>query len=448
MSAAALLMRRVRSEGAILLLLFVLAVATSFLFAAAPRLLNRVSDDAVRYAVAHASPVDRDIWLYANGFITAGTDTGASVVGAYGAQRQADFPPSINSVISGRFQGATTARFLVPQSIVVLSLRYQDGLTDASRLVEGRWPVDRQMPLKTVRVGQPVDPSTQAAPTVFEAALSTTQAEFANAHVGDRFAIGLDGSDPLVPKTANVLAPTEIEIVGIYEPLDPSAPTWAGSGLIQPSFKQGPDGIQAIYTTAYVPAESYPRLAAGGLPFHYDWHFQVDPALIDADQAATLQTDLQRLDLIVAPTDDTFLADTSSTVSVNSVSIGTGLLGIIDEFAAQRARSKSVLSIAALGLLGLAAGATAMLAILLVRRRRFGLLLARGRGASGRLLLGAELLEAIVLAGIAALLGLLLAVIAVPARDTPLSPILAFVVALVTRRSARRPRRGPRRGDR
>ena len=232
-----------------------------------------------------------------------------------------------------------------------------------------------------------------------------------------------------MPKTAFVIAPTEIDVVGIFEPLDPSADEWVGSALLQPSLKQGASGIEAIYATAYVPAEAYANLAAGLLPFHYDWHFEIDPARLNADQAESLQPDLQRLDLLVAPTDTRFMHTVSSEVTVNNVSIGSGLAGILDGFVAQRARSESVLSIAAVGLLGLAAGAIAMLAILLVRRRRSSLLLARGRGASGRLLLGAQLLEAVVLAGGAALVGLLLAIYAVPARDAPLSPILALVVA-------------------
>ena len=429
LAAAALLLRRLRTEIGILLLLFALVTSTSFLFAAAPRLFNRVTDDAVRYAVAQASPVERDVWLYANGFIGAGTGGGVSAVKAYGDAREGDFPTSIDRLVSNRVDGFTTVRFTVPKSIVDLSLRYQDGVTDATRLTAGRWPVDLGMQLQQIRVGQDTGATGQAPPTVFEAALSTTEADAIGAHVGDTFNINLDGSDPFIPKTAFVIAPTEIDVVGIFEPIDPSADEWAGSPLIQPSYKQGASGIEAIYATAYVPAEAYANLAAGLLPFHYDWHFEIDPARLDADQVESLRPDLARLDLLVAPTDTRFMHTVSSEVTVNNVSVGSGLVRIFDGFAAQRARSESVLSIAALGLLGLAAGAIAMLAILLVRRRRSSLLLARGRGASGRLLLGAQLLEAIILAGSAALLGFVLAVVVVPARDAPLSPILALVVA-------------------
>jgi putative ABC transport system permease protein len=430
LSAVILLLRRFRAEIGILALLFVLVTSTSFLFAAAPRLFNRVSDDAMRYAAGNALAVDRDVWLYADGSIGPGSDGGVAAVQEYGQQREAEFPSSIESLISDRFQGITTVRFTVPQSIVTMSLRYQDGLTDDATLTEGRWPVDRGMPLQMIPVGKQADQGDQAPPTVFEVALSTTEADAIDAHVGDHLNLALDGSDPLVPRTVFVITPTQAEVVGLFEPKDPTGAEWSGSGLLQPTLLQGPDGPSGIRATAYVPAESYARLAASALPFHYDWHFQVDAQRLDADQVATLQTDLQRLNLVVAPTDTRFIQDLSASVNVSNVSIGTGLLQIVDKFAAQRARSESVLSIAAIGLLGLAAGATAMVAILLVRQRRSSLLLARGRGASGRFVLGAQVLESVLLAGSAALVGFVLAVVAVPARDSSLSPVLALVVAI------------------
>jgi putative ABC transport system permease protein len=430
LSAIAMLLRRIQSEGAILLLLVGLIAATSFLFAAAPRHFNRVTDEAVRYAVQTASVGDRDVFLHADGRIQPGTDPGVTPVQKYGELRQGDLPPSIANLISGRFARIGSVRFAVPQTIVAVSLAYQDGLIDASRLTAGRWPADRGMPLTQIRVGDEPAPVDESAPAIFEVALSSAQAEAMGAHVGDRVAVGLDGSDPFVPKSAFAIAPTQLEVVGVYEPIDAAAAIWAGSGLAQPAYKQGPDGIEAIYATALVAPEAYPSLAASLLPFRYEWHFSIDPGKLDAENVFGLQTALQRLDLVVAPTDNRYLDETSSIVGLTSIYVGSGLLRVVDGFIAQRARTESVVSIAALGLLGLAAGAVAMIAILLVRRRRGSLLLARGRGASGTLLMGAQLLEAVVLAGTASLVGLLIAVNVVPARDAPLSLILVVAVAV------------------
>jgi putative ABC transport system permease protein len=102
----------------------------------------------------------------------------------------------------------------------------------------------------------------------------------------------------------------------------------------------------------------------------------------------------------------------------------TGLVSIIERFEAKRAASAAVLSVAATGPLGLAAGATAMVAILLVSRRRAALLLARGRGASGGLLLRTQIWEALLVAGPAAILGFLLASL-IPGRPSTASGLLA-----------------------
>ncbi|MEP7041381.1 MAG: FtsX-like permease family protein, partial [Chloroflexota bacterium] len=104
----------------------------------------------------------------------------------------------------------------------------------------------------------------------------------------------------------------------------------------------------------------------------------------------------------------------------------TGLLGIIGRYLAERSGSEAVLTVAAIGPFALAIGAIAMVAILLVVRRRPSLELARGRGASGLLILAAQLWEATLLAGGAALVGLLLAVGIVPGRASGLSLWLAL----------------------
>jgi putative ABC transport system permease protein len=134
---------------------------------------------------------------------------------------------------------------------------------------------------------------------------------------------------------------------------------------------------------------------------------------------AQLQVDLRRLG---------FVTGASGAGSFDRVTILTGLPRIVERYAAERALTESVLSIAAIGPFGLAGGAVAMVATLLVRQRRAALALARGRGASGTLLLGTQLWEALVLAGGAALVGLLAAVTLVDARGSPLSQVLAVAV--------------------
>ena len=55
------LLRRLRAERSVVILLFVLVAITSLAVAAGPRLFNRVSDDGLRYAAAHSTAAQRNL---------------------------------------------------------------------------------------------------------------------------------------------------------------------------------------------------------------------------------------------------------------------------------------------------------------------------------------------------------------------------------------------------
>jgi putative ABC transport system permease protein len=422
--AAGLLLRRLRTERGIILLILVLVGATSFVFAAAPRLLNRATDDALRHAARVAPPSVRTVALALDSSLDPGPDGGVSGVRATGERLAQGFPPSVAALISDRRLSVTTVRLYLtdpPSYETHLSLRYQDGLTDKTRLVSGRWPVDLGVPLALVQTGSGVqdEGGAQTKPVILEVALSTSSAEETGIHVGDQFSVVLDGSDLLLRATPYRIVPTAIHVVGLYEPIDATAGYWDGDpDLLRVSQRGSPDEPVA-YATAYVPAETYPSLWASRLPFYYEWRFGIDPGRLDAGKVAQLQVDLHRLGLI---------AGSSGGAPSATVTVVTGLPRFLDRFAMERALSESVLSIAAIGPFGLAGGAMAMVAVLLVTRRRAMLALARGRGASGSLVLGTQLWEAILLAGGASLIGLLIAVSVIPARASPLSALLAVAV--------------------
>ncbi|HEX6473800.1 MAG TPA: hypothetical protein VF114_01775, partial [Candidatus Limnocylindria bacterium] len=63
MWAAAFLLRRLRVEIGIALLIVGLVAATSLVFSSAPRLLDRISDEGLRHEVATAGPVQRNLQL-------------------------------------------------------------------------------------------------------------------------------------------------------------------------------------------------------------------------------------------------------------------------------------------------------------------------------------------------------------------------------------------------
>ncbi len=418
--AAALLLRRIRVERGLILLAFVVVAATSFVFAAAPRLFNRASDDGLHFAVKHANPTQRNLTLAlvspaANDRLTGIRDFGDAVA--------KDFPPALSRLVAARTFQVTAARFTVsdpPAEDTRLALGYQDGLTDATRLVAGRWPVDRGTPLRRVAIGNGSGVgSAGGPPVVLEVALSRTEAAQIGVKVGDRLAVAMDGSDPLLTSVGFDIVPAEVQVVGLYEPLDPTAEYWdAGTSLIEAT-EGGTDLHPILFASAYMASETHDTLRQSGVPIHYEWLFRIDPQRMDAGQVGELQAELQHLAAQTA---------TSELASPGSPVLRTGLLAILDAYAAQRALAGSVLSVAALGPLALAGGALAMIAVLLITPRRSTLNLARGRGASGALLLGAQLWEATLLAGGASLVGLAAALTLVPARDSTLSPALALGV--------------------
>jgi putative ABC transport system permease protein len=421
--AAGILLRRLRTDATMVVLLVVLVAATSFVFAAAPRLFNRVADDALRHTMRTALPAERNVIIGLASAIDPGPAGGVAGVRAVGDEQTGRLPASLANLIAERTLRITATRFYVTDTAagpVHLSLRYQDGLTDATRLVSGRWPRDRSTPQPpAATAGNPPPSPPGGHPIVMEVALSTATASQLGLDVGDMLPITVDGSDPLLPGIRYQIAATRLLVTGVFEAIDSRAEYWDGdASLIQVTLASMSSPEQ--YAAAYMPAEAYPGLWSAGMPFSYEWRYQVDPERIDAGQLDQLQEDLRDLG---------FVTGTSEFGSPGVPILRTGLSVVLDRFAAERARAQGILSMAAIGPFVVASGAVFTVAILLVMRRRSSLLIARGRGASSWLVLGTQLWEALLLAGGGALVGLA-AVSVVPGRDSGSSTLLALGVGL------------------
>ena len=167
--------------------------------------------------------------------------------------------------------------------------------------------------------------------------------------------------------------------------------------------------------------DAYEDVFALDLPMAYRWRFTVDAARTDAGQLEALVPDLRRL-----KTEFEAAGGVRDTIP----NLRTGLAAVVDRYLSERATAEAALAVAALGPLAVAAGALGLIAILIVRRRRAAIVLARGRGASGGQLLWAQLVEGLLVTVPAALVGLWLATVLVPIRANGLSPIGALFVAL------------------
>ncbi|HEX5579048.1 MAG TPA: hypothetical protein VFY43_05210, partial [Candidatus Limnocylindria bacterium] len=424
--AAAFLLRRLRVEIGIALLIVGLVAVTSLAFSAAPRLLDRVSDDGLRHEVASSGPVQRNLQLSTVSVLPA-AEGSLDAVSQQGDGFAEEFPAAVRRVIGGRELAFTSVRFAIPdppEYTTFLSLRYQSGVEDAVRLTDGRLPASTGDSLAEASFGlDPSDEPPPAVPPVFEVAVSDATAAEIGVEVGDVLFGAADGNDPLIRRTFQRAPEARFEVVGIYTVTDPTAEAWYADRALQVVNVGGTLDNPIAFATALVAPDTLDGLVTSGMPIRYQWRYLVDPARLDAGQEEALTTGLQRL--------ETQFQTTGSDASVaTGVVLRSGLLAIVQRYHGQRAATTAVLSVAAIGPFALAIGAIGMIGILLVSRRRPSLELTRGRGATGWLLLGTQLWEGLLLAAPPAVIGWGLATLILPGRPNVASAVLGLLVCL------------------
>jgi putative ABC transport system permease protein len=419
--AAGFLLRRLRTEVGVVALLVALVALTSFLFAGAPRLFNLVADAALVDQLRTAPVAERNVQLSSTGGV--GLDLGT--VDDVGAAYQRAFPASIGSLIAERRFSITSPRFEIvdpPRYPVFVALRYQDGLEAAITLVAGRLPATNAEPLPSAAIEMDQPAPLPTTPPRIEIAISAATAKEIGVDVGAVLGATLDTADPMLRSFLIRGIDAEFRVVGIFAVVDPDADVWFSNRALQRPDIGGSDENPIAFATGLIAPEAYPDVAASRLPFQFAWRFFLDPERADVGQLDTLLSDLRRLQSSNTEATFGFFVDPP-------LILRTGLLTIMERYLAERSAAEAVLSVAAIGPFALAVGAIAMVAILLVVRRRASLDLARGRGASAFLVLATQLWEAALLAGGASLIGLLVAVQIVPGRPSGLTVTLALATA-------------------
>ena len=420
--AAGFLLRRLRAEIGVVALLVALLIVTSFLFAGAPRLFNLAADAALVHHLDLASAVDRDVELTAISFPPTGPSS-LPAVDEFGSAELQSFPDSIRNLISQGHFSVTTPRFSIAGFHGFLSPRYQDGLESAIQVIAGRLPHATGDQLPHSRASRDQPPVEPGPPARIEIALSEATADQIHAGVGFSLTGMLDPGDPMLQGVVVRLVQAEFQVVGIFAVTDPAAEIWFGDHRLRQADVDSNDINPITFATALIGADAYPDLVAADLPVQLSWRYFVAPARLDVPQLATLLDDLKRL--------PTQIRDASfGEPARDALTLHTGLQRVIGTYLAERSVTEAVLSVAGIGPFALATGAIGMVAILLVLRRRGALELARSRGASGWLIIAAQLWEAVLLAGGAILIGLLLAVQFLPGRESSLSPALAVGTGL------------------
>jgi putative ABC transport system permease protein len=409
--AAAFLMRRLRSERGVLLLLVLLVAGTSLIVSAAPRLYNSVADAGLRSVLAETSVPRRNIALTRDVFAAPG-ELAPDAVQEQGAELTGQFDPAIQSVISAREVLVASPRFHVdpsPKYRTFVTLRAQSGLDSATKLVAGRWPA---------RVSQSPTPDS---PPQIEIAISRTTAEESGLAVGQVLTAGPDAADQLITTYGGAEAVAQFPIVGEFEIKDPSADIWWADNRLEHVGLAFTINDAQAFATALIAPDAAPDIAALNVGVHIEWRSFLDPSRMDVGALDALLPALQRLDSEYAR---------ASLRATDAVLLRTDLTRVLLGFGAQRSASDAVLTVAAIGPLALAGAAIGMLAILLGARRRASTALARARGASTGVLLLSQTWEGVVFIGAAALAGYGLATALVPGRPSPLSAILSAAIAV------------------
>ncbi len=440
-AALALLLRRGRSEIVALGLVTLLVAFTAFVCATGIRLFERAADDGLRRAVGAAPVVQRTIEFTSTRSLFAGeSDQTVSDWHAEGEQLRTKLAEPVRALAGEGNLAIGSSRLRVanpPDHPIFITLAYQDEFAELAELVSGRWPASTGEQLPPVarppgNTGQLSGPlgidHSKDDPRRFEIALQESTAQHLGIGIGYVLEVGIDLLDPMfvssaVGRAEVLLAPTEIEITGLYRVRDPESDGWFGD----PRLRIDDLGNTAAdintpiaYITGYVAPDAMPGLVTSALPFEYNWRFPIEVDRLDADAVDEVRRGLRTLESQPAGTDGS-----------RDVTAAAGLLPLLDQHGALRGASEAVLAQAASAPLALAAGATAMAAVLLGRRRRAALILARGRGATGRLLLTASLVEAVVVAAVGCLAGLGLAIALEPAAQLQPSLVATISIALV-----------------
>lgn len=423
------LLRRLRGDRALIGIVLGVVLVSSFVFAAIPRLFNEMSDDGLRYAVENSRSFLRNIAMSRADRIepAEGPDLYANI-DAEGASFQETLAASIQNIIGDRSFIYDSSRYIfldLPGEAVYASPRYfnlrqGDGIESKVTVVEGRapQPTDEQLDV-------PFDIAQEQA-QVFEIAISVETARQLNLAIGDVVWMAPDPTDSIVRRTpSRNLQYAVCRVVGFIEVNDIDDPWWFADVRLNRAIEYDDGNRVHYYATALIAKDAYPTLldVVAPMPVQYSWRYFTDTARFDAGDLDQLAADVRRLDAQYPATGLSAPTDTS---------VRTGLSAIFRRYDAQRGLTEAILSLATIGLLAVALAVIGLVAALIAERRRDQTALIRGRGGSRGQILSTQVTEGLLLAIPAAAIGLLLAIVLVGNRASPLSVVLALVIAFAT----------------
>jgi putative ABC transport system permease protein len=435
-AAVALILRRLRVQRVAAAALAALVLITAFVFAAVPRLYNRMSDDGLRYQMRTApAPVVNLAVLEQRAPAVASSDA-LDVVDAEGSSFITNLPIPLQQLIGDRQMAIDSTEFSTQlvsakQPLdypLYLKLRHQTGLASHIRITDGRLPgapgsvLARPGWLPVPGVSLPGGALVEL--PLVEVAVSRETAGSDRLTVGQRFVAHVTREPPTrrfnqQPEPGAGYA--VVDIVGVFDVVDPDAAFWYGDVNLQRPTITGTADAQQVHATALMAPESYAALADRSVVFSYEWRYFFNPDSVDAGELTVLSDAVRR----VKADYPAFLGAQGSGTAVR-----TGLDTVLTAFVNQRRLSEAILAVVTIGLAAMAAVVIGLLAALMGDRRRAATVLQRGRGASAGQIIGGQVAEALLLGVPSAAVGLLGATLLIPSRDTSAAPVAAALVAL------------------
>jgi putative ABC transport system permease protein len=433
MSSVLVALRRLREDRAPAIGLGLLILVTATVFGLAPRLIDRVGDDALHGVVAASTAFGRNIALLEEQVLLAGEDDPLANVNREGDALDARIPASIRALVSERQTVVDSARFEIQADTPdpsFIRFRIQPGAAERLHYVAGVPPVAKSeqvlMPEELRRfLPQEEPPSTAPVQVpVLETAISVEAAGQIDKTVGDLLFLSFDRRDPLAQQSPGVVA---TRITGLFEINDAADPFWyEDQSLNHVGIRSIGGDTRFIDVGGLLPAESYDALIRGGqffgTPIRLTWRHFIDPERLSSARLGALLVDLRRLETAFPQTQVT-------NATLPGAAMRSGLLPLLVAHQARWASASAVLTVVAIGPAAVAFAALGLVATIAARRRRPALALVRGRGGTLGQIIRAVFFEGCVIAIPALGVAILLALVLIPAGSDRATIVAATVVA-------------------
>lgn len=405
-------LRRLAAQRADVLAIAVLVFVTAFVFALAPRLTERVADDAIRQTIAAAPVAARNLAFTSVDRLEAGS--GSQPLAQVDSAEQAieaGMPAGVRDLVTDRDAIVDLLRWRVEGGLsvpTVMTLRIEPGAGAHLNLTSGRAP--------TGAIGQATDPGNGQPLNVYEVGVSNNAARATGIRLGDTFPMRPDPADGL--SIRNGQTNVGVKVVGLYDAVAPSDYWFDDLDLVRSRTFAISNEFNYVNFAALVSPDAYGSLLEATDRVRYTWHLFMATDRLTAGAAAALTTDLRRLETSFPP----------SAVPTEKPGLRSGLLRLISGQLERWQSTRAILSVVAVGPLAAAIGTIALVSLFAHRRRRPALLVWLARGASRSTVVAGLLTEAVVITLPPAALGTWLGISLVPGGPADVSVGLGVVI--------------------